>query len=96
MRRILALFLSAQIICSTLSAQIRVLNLLTENRTNPIGLDKRQPRFSWQLISKERNLIQSAYEIKVTLQGARTPVWSSGKILSDQSVQVPYRGMPLE
>ncbi len=96
MRRILALFLSAQIICSTLSAQIRVLNLLTENRTNPIGLDKHQPRFSWQLISKERNLIQSAYEIKVTLQGARTPVWSSGKILSDQSVQVPYRGMPLE
>ncbi len=96
MPRILALFLSAQFFCFSLSAQTRVIKLLTENRTNPIGLDKRQPRFSWQLSAAERNVLQSAYEIKISLQGAKTPVWGTGKILSDQSVQVPYRGIPLE
>ncbi len=75
-------------------AQVTVKNLLTENRTNPIGLDAQQPRLSWQLLSEKRNVTQTAAEIKVTSENR--VVWSSGKWLSGQSVQVPYDGSPLQ
>ncbi len=73
--------------------QVSVNNLLTENRINPIGIDNLQPCFSWQLTSDERNVMQSAYEINVT--EGKTTMWSSGKILSDSSVHVAYKGTAL-
>ncbi|MEO5563293.1 MAG: alpha-L-rhamnosidase N-terminal domain-containing protein, partial [Chitinophagaceae bacterium] len=75
-------------------AQVDVQNLLAENLNNPIGLDSKQPRFSWQLNSSKRNSSQTAYEIKVS--SGKTAVWNSGKIVSDQSVQVPYSGDALQ
>jgi alpha-L-rhamnosidase len=75
-------------------AQVKVQNLLTENRVNPIGLDVTQPRFTWQLVSDKRNTTQTAYEIKVSSNNK--DVWSSGKVNSDQSVQVPYNGTALQ
>ncbi|HVZ57825.1 MAG TPA: glycoside hydrolase family 78 protein [Chitinophagaceae bacterium] len=75
------------------SAQLRVTRLLVENLSNPLGVDAPRPRFSWQLESDRRNSRQTAYAIRVT-QGGRT-VWSSGKIISDQSVLVPYGGTAL-
>ena len=74
-------------------SQFQVQNLLTENLHNPIGLDTPQPRFSWQLTSDKRNVVQTAYEIKV-MQGKRQ-LWNSGKIASDQSAFVTYGGQVL-
>jgi alpha-L-rhamnosidase len=74
-------------------AQVKVQNLLTENLVNPIGLDVKQPRFTWQLAGAKRNIQQTAYEIKVT--SGKSTAWSSGKVASDQSVQVTYRGSEL-
>lgn len=79
---------------SSLIAQAKVQNLLTENLTSPIGLDVQQPRFSWQLSGSQRNLMQTAYEIKVS--DGKKMVWSSGKTVSDQSVMVPYQGDALQ
>lgn len=76
------------------AAQLSVQNLLTENLFNPIGLDAKQPRFSWQLITGKRNAVQTAYEIKVT--EGKSPVWNSGKVSGDQSVYVPYAGKELQ
>lgn len=76
------------------NAQIKVENLLTENLFNPIGIDSPNPRFSWQLSSPERNVSQSAYEIKVA--SGKTKVWSSGKVASQQSVHVVYSGGALQ
>ncbi len=76
------------------NAQVIIKKVLTENLVNPIGIEEEHPRFSWELASEKRNIIQKAYEIKV-LSG-KTNVWSSGKILSDQSVQVPYKGVVLQ
>lgn len=74
-------------------SQVKVGNLLTENRTNPVGLDVSMPRFSWQLISDARNVKQTAYEIKVSANAdMKNAEWSPGKVESDQSVQVPYKG----
>jgi alpha-L-rhamnosidase len=74
-------------------AQVKVENLLTENRPDPIGLDVKTPRFSWQLSSELRNLKQTAYEIKVT--SGKSVVWQSNRVSSDQSVHVPYAGTAL-
>jgi len=86
-----------QLFCISSIAQVKVGHLLTENLVNPIGLDTRQPRFSWQLSAPDRGLQQTAYEIKVSTQaGGKNEVWSSGKINSDQSLWVAYEGKPLQ
>jgi len=76
-----------------LQAQVAVTNLLTENLSNPIAIDLSSPRFSWQLVSNKRNVLQTAYECKV--MNGKKVVWSSGKIMSSQSVMVPYGGIAL-
>lgn len=76
------------------AAQVKLQNVLVENRSNPVGLDTKQPRFSWQLVSDKKNVMQSAYEIKVTDENKKQ-VWSSGKVNSDQSVFIPYAGPAL-
>jgi len=79
---------------SKISAQVTVANLLCENLANPVGLDIKQPRFSWQLVSDKRNAMQTAYEVKVML--GKTVVWNSGKTMSEQSVFVAYGGAALQ
>ncbi|CAN5479877.1 glycoside hydrolase family 78 protein [soil metagenome] len=76
------------------SAQVKMQNLLTENRVNPVGIDVQQPRFSWQLVSGQKNVLQTAYEIIVS--SPKGSVWKSGKIMSDSSVHVAYKGAPLQ
>jgi len=79
-------------------AQLGVSHLLTENKPDPIGLDSRQPRFSWQLTvpPSDRNVLQTAYELRVgTHPNGKDPVWRSGRIASEQSTQVIYGGPAL-
>ena len=90
-------FISCVVVPSTLLAQ----NLLIENKTNPIGVDAKNPRFSWQIISDKRNVMQSAYEIRVSdnlpdLLKNKNIFWSSGKVFSDSSVHVSYKGKELQ
>ncbi len=75
-------------------AQTKVQTLLTENRENPVGLDITLPRFSWQLTNPSRNIMQTAYEI--TVDDGKNKVWQSGKVASDSSVHVVYKGSPLQ
>src|ERR1035437_7899323 len=72
------------------TAHIKIQNLLTENRVNPVGIDIANPRFTWQLASEKRNVCQTAYEVTVKLN--KNVVWESGKVQSDQSVHVAYAG----
>jgi alpha-L-rhamnosidase len=77
-------------------SQINIHRLLTENLSDPIGLDSRSPRFSWQLTSGDRNVLQTDYEIRVMEQpDSRTALWNSGKIHSGESVHVQYGGPEL-
>ncbi len=84
-----------------ISSQISVVKLRTEHLENPLGIDSRQPRLSWQVSGEGRGLSQSAYQIQV----AKTPIllemgennllWDSGKVLSDNTLSVPYQGPEL-
>ncbi|MCP5114789.1 MAG: alpha-L-rhamnosidase, partial [bacterium] len=67
--------------------------LRSEYKTNPVGIDARQPRLSWQLRSDERGAVQKAYQIQVTAGG--DTVWDTGRVDSDQSIHVPYTGPAL-
>ena len=74
-----------------------VKELICEYHTNPIGIDILRPRLSWQIVSAESNVLQTAYEIKVTDQTVKGKlVWTSGKVNSPQSVNVVYEGPALK
>lgn len=80
--------------------QTKLLHPRCEGLSNPVGLDLAQPRFSWQLQSSLRGVMQTAFELRVAgnptaLQSGKGLTWSSGRVASDQSVYVPYQGEPL-
>ena len=93
MRKTIFFFCAILFIGISITAQVKLQNLLTENLRNPVGIDVQQPRFSWQLVSDQRNVSQTAYEIIVS--GTTGAAWKSGKIPSDRSVHVPYAGTAL-
>ena len=76
-------------------------HLRCEYRENPLGIDAPAPHLSWQSDSAERNWKQTAYQVLVAssnqlLQSDQPDVWDSGKIASDESVGISYKGPALE
>ena len=79
------------------SAKTELTGLVCEYHTNPVGIDVLQPRLSWQLVSDAQNVKQTAYEIRLAetasdLSKNGKQIWNSGKVESDQSVNVVYGG----
>ena len=68
-------------------------DLTIEYRKNPIGIDEK-PRVSWKLESEKQDVVQTNYQIQV-VSGGRL-MWDSGRVKSDQSVLVPYKGAALK
>ena len=68
--------------------------LRTEAIKNPVGIDVKHPAFSWTLeAGDERGISQKAYEINVFTDAAHTrKIWSSGRMTSDQQIDIPYKG----
>ena len=82
-------------------AKTSISALRCEYLTNPLGLNVLHPRFTWQIESQEANFVQTAYEIRVTayelgLTNKAKIVWNSGRVITDQSVNIEYKGLPLE
>jgi alpha-L-rhamnosidase len=71
-----------------------VKKLRCEYMENPIGIDIRLPRISWQIESETRSWLQSAYQIQVSTDAAfKSILWDSGKVQSDQSIHVEIKGL---
>lgn len=88
---------------STLQPQtdISVHDLRCEYKTNPLGIDITKPRLSWTLRSDTRAQRQTAYQILVAtspakLENNKPDLWNSGKVLSDLTNQIVYKGKPLK
>ncbi|MBB3187003.1 alpha-L-rhamnosidase [Microbacter margulisiae] len=80
---------------------IEVCNLRTEMLTNPEGIDIIHPHVSWMTESNARNVVQTAYQIMVAsspekLNAGQSDIWNSGKIVSNQSINVLYGGTTLQ
>jgi len=74
-------------------APLLVQDLRCEYQDNPLGIDVVPPRLSWKLASEQRGVVQSAYQIQVT--DTSKVLWETGKVLSHQSIHVPYGGSAL-
>ena len=96
MKRVYLILIEVIFLNGICSAQLSVKNLRVENRINPLGIDILNPRFSWQLVSEHRNILQTAYEIRVSDQPGKNNVWESGKQEGSQSLFVPYGGGALK
>ncbi|MBS7564904.1 family 78 glycoside hydrolase catalytic domain [Mucilaginibacter sp. Bleaf8] len=82
------------------AANIQLQNLRCEMLVNPQGIDAAQPRLSWQILSEERGVMQTAYHILVAsspqrLAANQGDLWDSHKVSSEESIMVPYAGKAL-
>ena len=92
-------------VCLLLSAtfalgvcQAEVKNLRCEYLVNPLGIGTAQPRLSWDITSSRRGEKQTAYQILAASSQElldKGDLWDSGKVDSDQTIQIPYSGHPL-
>jgi alpha-L-rhamnosidase len=93
-RYILMLFLTTT---SALASVFSLSDTRCEYRNNPVGVDTLQPRLSWVIVADARGTRQTAYQILVAsspegLKQNRGDLWDSGKVDSDQSIQLVYGG----
>jgi len=85
-------------------AGLRPTDLRCEALVNPLGMDVREPRLSWVLQREEeteRGQRQTGYRVIVAsseeaLAMDQGDLWDSGRVESDQSVHIEYRGRPLQ
>ena len=80
---------------------LEISDLRCEFASNPLGLDTRQPRFSWLLDHPERDQFQSAYQIQVAsttekLQMGKADLWDSGKTDTSDLPLIEYAGQSLQ
>ncbi len=78
-------------------------SLRCEHLTNPMGVERWQPRLSWQMqpIAGRNHQEVTAWRILVAgsrdlLSADRGDLWDSGKVTGRQPVQVAYGGVPLQ
>jgi alpha-L-rhamnosidase len=82
-------------------AILKLVGLRTEYKQNPLGMDTRKPRLSWQLQSAQRGVTQSAYQVRVArsepdLRAGKNLLWDSHRVKSEESIQCPYDGPLLQ
>src|SRR5665648_459536 len=75
-------------------AKNEVKQLICEYKTNPLGIDILKPRLSWQVVSADKDVMQTAYEVRVADSPSKLNsnklIWSTGKVNESQSVDVVY------
>jgi hypothetical protein len=76
-------------------------NLRCEYAVNPLGVDAPNPRLFWTVESSQLGQKQTAYQILAAaspelLAKDNGDLWDTGKVASDETIQIPYAGRPLE
>ena len=100
----LKIFIAALTLLVTLNSNaqftISVSNLKCDSKSDPMGIDVKNPLLSWESTSNERDVQQSSYQILVSdspeqLNNNIGNIWDSKVVKSDKSHQVEYMGSPL-
>lgn len=102
MKKLFTIYLSLVLFTGNIQAYITPTRLTCENINNPMVVDILNPHLSWINIApdNERGESQTAWEIRVgsskeKLLEGKADLWNSGKIVSSESVNIPYAGNPL-
>ncbi len=79
---------------------MKAVRLTCNGTINPLGIETLWPKFGWQLKSHQKEICQSAYQIKVAtsklgLGNDANLMWATGKVTSSDSIQIAYAGSPL-
>jgi hypothetical protein len=97
------LFGIAALLAASPANALKVTSLRCDAQEKPIAIATAKPEFSWLLDPDkpaQKNLRQSAYRILVAssrnlIDRNRGDAWDSGKVPSDATFRIPYRGKPL-
>jgi len=104
-REVAMKFFSLIILCfasSVLIAQsLTPVNLTCQNQVNPLGIDNSFPGLSWQIISGQRGVLQTAYRILVSDNIANInknvgDIWDTKKEDKSSSTHIGYGGKVLQ
>ncbi len=84
---------------SAVNAQVTAQRLRCEMLNNPLGIDVQNPRLSWQLAGKERNVLQEAYQVLVASSAEKLAKGEEifgiqERSRSNQSIHIDYKGKP--
>ena len=101
MKRLLIFGILSFVAFSLMAQHLSVVNLKCDYRINPLGVDISNPALSWQLVSRQKNVLQTAYRILVADDAAllvknEGNVWDSKKIQSEASIQIKFSGKNLQ
>lgn len=103
MKQILAfiIILLVAFSCKQNSRKIKVDQLTCNYSSNPVGVETSSFVFGWRIQSPQNDIDQSAYQILVSdnetlLAQDSANIWNSGKVISDRSIMVSYKGSPLK
>jgi len=87
--------------CSADQQKNVLTNLRCEYLEDPLGVDMKSPRFSYNIMTGKRAFMQSAYQILVSdsrkdLINGTGNMWDSGKVMSDHNGNISYKGTSLK
>ena len=82
------------------ASNVEVVKMRTENRANPMGIGTAKPRFSWQITSGKKDVVQTSYWILVASSKEKIDrdegdLWDSGEQRSADQLWIPYQGKNL-
>jgi alpha-L-rhamnosidase len=104
MQRLLYFILTVNILfnngCADLTSELAINDLKCENLYQPTGINTTSPRVSWKIKSIINRTSQKAYQIIAAseikfLNENKADLWRSEKIISEESVLVPWSGKQL-
>jgi len=100
MKKSIPLFVFGLVVHSLAIAAINPFGLTCEYAGQPLGIATGVPHLSWKNEYTEHNKKQTAYEIIVgaseqEVKSGKGTLWSSGKVTSSASVNIPYAGSVL-
>lgn len=101
LKRHIAIIALLLLYCASVFAQVSPRNPRCELLQDPLGIDVLKPRLSWEIISDQRNVKQTAYHILVASSAEKltendADVWNSGKVNSAESIYNQYAGLALK
>jgi alpha-L-rhamnosidase len=102
MKKHLAICLLLVLFTGLLQASVTPVRLTCENLKDPMVVDVIKPRLSWVNIApdNENGQFQTAWEVRCAttrdkLLSGKADLWNSGKVISGESVNIPYGGSQL-
>jgi alpha-L-rhamnosidase len=84
---------------ATFAQDLFLKGLTVDHKVNPIGISNNQPGFSWKINGTGNNIMQTAYLLRVATAekfSSSKIVWQSGKVDSDESILLSYKGPDLK